>query len=167
MLINKDFSLALRAGHSIDKHTLRKEQEAGVIVFFCVVFSILLLVLSLVFVPQANAQVFKPAVITNDQHEWIENLADAIFLAEGGDSAQYLYGIRSVRYDTKEEARAICIRTIRNNIQRYSADGFRRFSDYIEYLGSRYAPLEASNDPKGLNRNWTINVRYLMARGER
>ncbi len=33
------------------------------------------------------------------------------------------------------------------------------FVDWIEYFGTKYCPIGASNDPKGLNKNWIPNVR--------
>ena len=48
-----------------------------------------------------------------------ENLADAIFKAEGGYKATYLYGIVSVPYKDEAEARQICINTINNNKKRF------------------------------------------------
>ncbi|MDK2897075.1 MAG: hypothetical protein PWP04_1195 [Candidatus Atribacteria bacterium] len=52
-------------------------------------------------------------------------------------------------------------RTVINNLERYlkqvdtpGEDGF------IAFLGARYAPLEADNDPTGLNRHWVKNVTY-------
>ena len=32
--------------------------------------------------------------------------------------------------------------------------------DFIAFLGARYCPLEATNDPTGLNHHWIKNVRY-------
>jgi len=31
-------------------------------------------------------------------------------------------------------------------------------NDFLRFLGSRYAPIGAGNDPRGLNRNWVRNV---------
>ncbi len=32
--------------------------------------------------------------------------------------------------------------------------------DFISYLASIYAPIGASNDPTGLNKNWEVNVKH-------
>jgi hypothetical protein len=93
-----------------------------------------------------------------------EQLADAIFRAEGGYRATYLYGIRSVRYKDEAEARQICLNTIRNNKRRFFQQD--KYGDFLEFLASRYAPLNAPNDPKGLNRNWLKNVRYFLSKNE-
>jgi hypothetical protein len=31
--------------------------------------------------------------------------------------------------------------------------------DFISYLSKSYCPIGASNDPKGLNKNWVKNVK--------
>lgn len=91
-----------------------------------------------------------------------EQIVNAIFKAEGGLKAKYLYGIRSVPYKNIEEARKICFNTVRNNRKRYSEYGYKQYASFIDFLASRYCPINASNDPKGLNKNWIKNVRYFL-----
>lgn len=84
----------------------------------------------------------------------VENLANAIYIAEG--SVKYPYGIKSI--DTGGDAvyaRKICINTIRNNIKRYNKSS--REVDYITFLGSRYCPVSAHE----LNKNWVSNVKKI------
>ena len=95
----------------------------------------------------------------NDEHT-DEEIANAIYKAEGGDKATYLYGIRSVKYDTPEEARRVCLNTIRNQRRRHANHDCGL--TYLECLANRYCPVGASNDPKGLNKNWLKNVRYFL-----
>lgn len=83
-------------------------------------------------------------------------LADAIFKAEGGYKAKYLYGIVSVSYKDEVEARRICLRTIANNRKRFLRQ--TKYNDYLEFLASRYCPVSAHP----LNRNWLKNVRYFL-----
>ncbi len=52
--------------------------------------------------------------------------------------------------------------TIVKNRQRWDGKG-----DFIEFLGSRYAPIGVKNDPKGLNKNWVRNVRYWKEKLEK
>ena len=92
-----------------------------------------------------------------------EQLANAIFKAEGGYKARYLYGIVSVKYSNEAEARRICLNTIRNNRARF--ENQEKFDDYLEFLASRYCPIGADNDPRGLNVNWLKNVRYFLNTG--
>lgn len=91
-----------------------------------------------------------------------ERLADAIYLAEGGKAAKVAYGILSVKVKDKAEARRVCLRTINNNLARWQwarSQGDQR--GFIAYLGAKYAPLGAGNDPRGLNRAWVSNVTRL------
>ncbi len=90
----------------------------------------------------------------------IEKLATAIYYAEGGAKTRHPYGIKSIpTYGNKEYARKICINTIRNNIKRFKKQN--KYTDFIEFLGSRYCPVSAHT----LNRNWCKNVRYFLRKG--
>jgi len=90
----------------------------------------------------------------------VQRHVNAIYHAEGADKADYLYGIRSVPYDTPEEARRIAGNTVRNNYARWQRAGKKE--PYLLFLRNRYAPLEAGNDPLGLNSNWLKNVGYFL-----
>ena len=92
-----------------------------------------------------------------------KKLADAIFLAEGGFKTAYPYGIRSVNCVARSECRQICLNTIRNNRARWKTAG--KPGTYLEFLARRYAPLNSSNDPNGLNRHWLKNVSYFLTKG--
>jgi len=92
-----------------------------------------------------------------------EQLADAIYRAEGGAKAQYLYGIRSVHYADEAEARKICLNTIRNQRHRHGQgacpDSVRGSShDYLTCLWHRYCPPSAHE----LNRHWLKNVKHFL-----
>ena len=86
-----------------------------------------------------------------------EVIVNAIYKAEGGEKAKYPYGIVSIKTDNP---RKVCLNTVRNNKKRFMAQ--TKYNDYIEFLGSRYCPIGASNDPKGLNKNWVKNVKYFI-----
>ena len=83
-------------------------------------------------------------------------LVNAIYRAEGGAKAQYLYGIRSVKYKDTQEARQICLNTIRNNRKRFANQ--TKYKDYLEFLASRYCPVSAHK----LNQYWLSNVQYFL-----
>ena len=84
----------------------------------------------------------------------VEKLADAIYHAEGGARTKHPYGILA-KYKTTTPRQA-CINTIKSNLNRWDGQG-----DFILYLSRTYAPVGASNDPKGLNKNWTRNVKHF------
>lgn len=94
-----------------------------------------------------------------------EQIVRAIYLAEGGENAQYPYGIRSVKCSGESECRKVCLNTVRNNRKRFADYGKREFDTFIAFLASRFAPINAGNDPKGLNKYWLKNVNFFLAKG--
>jgi len=127
--------------------TLREQQDAGIILMWCIGLSALLV---LIFACTAHAEEdFEPVMICN-----------AIFHAEGGAKAQYLYGIRSVHYADFKEARQICLNTVRNNRKRWVKAG--KPGDFLSFLAGKYCPLSDPRDVKGLNKNWLKNVKFWL-----
>ena len=91
--------------------------------------------------------------------EWTNNqIANAIYKAEGGAKAKVPYGILSVKVKNEAEARRVCINTIHNNHIRFTKQN--KYTDFIEFLGSRYAPVSAHK----LNKFWVRNVKYQLAK---
>ena len=88
-----------------------------------------------------------------------EQIANAIYWAEGGAKAKVPYGILSVKVKDEAEARRVCINTIRNNRIRFTQQ--TKYKDFIEFLGSRYCPVSAHK----LNRFWVGNVKKFLAKG--
>jgi hypothetical protein len=86
-----------------------------------------------------------------------EEIVNAIWCAEGKYKADYLYGIRSVKYKDEAEARQICLNSVRNNKKRWAKAG--KSEDFIVFMGKRYSP------PK-INPNWVRNVNYFLYRRE-
>lgn len=82
-------------------------------------------------------------------------IADAIYLAEGGVKTRHPYGILT-KYKTTTPRQA-CLNTIAHARRDWDGNG-----DFIEFLGSRYAPIGADNDPTGLNKNWVGNVKFFL-----
>ena len=90
----------------------------------------------------------------------VERLANAIYRAE--NSITHPYGImQKYKYTTPRQA---CINTIRHKHRDWLKGGSK--GNFLDYLGSKYAPIGASNDPRGLNVNWVRNVRYHYNKGE-
>ena len=91
-------------------------------------------------------------------------LADAIYKAEGGSKTAHPYGIMT-RYKVTT-ARQACINTCKTKYRAWEALGRKGgVKGYLAYLGSKYAPIGAKNDPNGLNRNWVTNVSKLYKGG--
>jgi len=120
------------------------------LVILLVVFWVGLFTCASWFIPKAHAAEFTD-----------EQIVEAIYLAEGGTAAQYAYGIRSIKYSTVAEARRICFNTVRNNRKRFAKQ--TKYTDYLEFLASRYCPVNCDND-RGTNKFWLKNVRYFLGR---
>jgi len=88
-----------------------------------------------------------------------EGLADAIFKAEGGHKATWLYGIKSVSYTDEADARRICLNTIRNHRKRHAKHTCG--VEFVECLGNRYCPPTIHP----LNKHWVKNVKYFYDNG--
>lgn len=89
-----------------------------------------------------------------------KEFCNAVYLAEGGDRASKPYGVLSVSCETKAECEQICINSVRNNVRRFNKQS--RYTDFVDFFGSRWAPVGADNDPNGLNKNWSKNVRFFL-----
>lgn len=93
-------------------------------------------------------------------------IANILFYIEGGYKTKYLYGIRSIsiKGETLVEreiyARRICLTTILKNYERWSKAGKKE--DYLEFLQQRYCPISDRADTKGLNKNWSRNLRSKL-----
>ena len=82
-------------------------------------------------------------------------IADAIYLAEGGAKTSHPYGILAHYVHTSP--RQACLNSIAHARRDWAGKG-----DFISFLGSRYCPVGAANDPRGLNKNWVKNVKYFL-----
>ena len=87
-----------------------------------------------------------------------DQYVNAIRHAEG----TWTYGIKTIKCNSETECRRIALRTVHNNRIRFSTYGYRKYSTFISFLGSRYCPINAGNDPEGLNINWIANVGYWL-----
>ena len=87
-------------------------------------------------------------------------LADAIYQAEGGSKAKVPYGILAVKVSGSNEARRVCIRTIRTAQKSFKGNNDTAF---IRVLSQKYCPPQC--DLKG-NRNWIRNVTQIYNRNK-
>jgi hypothetical protein len=78
----------------------------------------------------------------------------AIRKAEAGASGRE-FGIMDARADNLDKQAGWCAASIRKNRERWDGTG-----DFVEFMGRRYCPVNADNDPDGLNVNWVGNVNY-------
>lgn len=80
----------------------------------------------------------------------------------GGEGREW--GVLSVPAATCEAQARVCARSIINNNERWYHAGMP--GEFVEFMGERWAPTGAENDPKGLNKNWAPNVRAFMKQME-
>ena len=85
-----------------------------------------------------------------------ERVADAIYRAEVGARAKVAYGVLSVKVRNAQEARQVCLNSIRNSRKRWERVG--QPGDWLAYFASRWCPPSAHP----LNRNWLRNVRAIL-----
>lgn len=90
-----------------------------------------------------------------------DELADAIYHAEGGTGASVPYGIfyDGCTWDDPDLCRKICLNTIRNNTGRFTAQ--YEYKDYLDFLASRYCPVGSETD-NGTCRFWKKNVKWFL-----
>lgn len=112
------------------------------------------------------AEDFYDAIVDNVRPECRNRLAPivaAIRYAENGRMGRE-YGVlhpRALNKSYRTQA-GWCAATVQKNYDRWVAAGSK--GDYIAFLGARYCPVGADNDPKGLNKHWIGNVTKFSKR---
>jgi hypothetical protein len=96
---------------------------------------------------------------SNSQGEVLnENkLCEAIYRSEGGDRTNYPYGIKSVSCKTKDECRAVCIKTLRHYQKDFARHGGKGVRSFIFFSSKRFVGY---NDREG-QEIWIKNVTYF------
>ena len=109
----------------------------------------------------ACSEQFQDAIEVNIRVECREMLApivSAIRYAENGGKGRE-YGILHKRVKPTYRSQAgWCSATVQKNYDRWVKAGSK--GDFISFLGSRYCPIGAENDPNGLNAHWINNVTH-------
>ena len=115
---------------------------------------------------KAAAAKFEDAIRVNIRAELRAELAPivaAIRHAENGRAGRE-YGIlgAGVQRDMKRRGETYrtqagwCAATVQKTYDRWTKAG--KPGDFVTFLGKRYCPVGADNDPQGLNRHWVKNV---------
>lgn len=87
-------------------------------------------------------------------------LADAIYVVEGGSKTKHPYGIKSVK---TKDPRAVCIKTIQNNHNRWLKAN--KPGKFLDFLANRYCPVAGKNltiSEKKCNKNWLPNLKKVL-----
>lgn len=117
---------------------------------------------------EAKAVLFDDAIKVNIRPELRSKLApyvSAIRYAENGGKGRE-YGILDKRVKPTYRSQAgWCAATVQKNYDRWVKAGSK--GEFVVFLGNRYCPIGADNDPKGLNKHWIKNVRKLYAKHSR
>ncbi len=89
----------------------------------------------------------------------LQSLIDSIVTAEGG-TEELVKAVRCSVPNVRdyEEARRITENTIFHALW---DSAMQDRDSFIQFLGSRWAPIGAANDPHNLNKNWVKNVLSL------
>jgi hypothetical protein len=124
----------------------KQQNDNAIILGLCMLMAALLLLL---------------AVVAQADEIDLDKWANAIFKAEGGYGATYLYGIRSIPYDTEEEARRICKNTVYRTLVKYRATRCNEGESDINCMARRYCPINSDTD-NGTCQYWKRNVLALM-----
>ena len=102
---------------------------------------------------------FDDAIAVNVRPECVDTLAPivaAIRYAENGGAGKE-YGILHPRVKPTYRSQAgWCAATVQKNYDRWVKAGSK--GEFIVFLGNKYCPVGADNDPTGLNKHWVKNV---------
>ena len=93
-----------------------------------------------------------------------EQLAMAIYKAEGGSATKYPFGIRSVSCVGYTECKERCKATIRHNRRRFTQDARKGSQSYLEYLSNRYCPGTGRKNAQREHQNWIRNVKFYLSK---
>jgi hypothetical protein len=113
---------------------------------------------------RANADLYQDAIEVNIRPECRTKLAPivaAIRYAENGKKYQYGIIHKKCKPGYRNQA-GWCAATVQKNYDRWVKAGSK--GDFITFLGKRYCPVGADNDPNGLNKHWIKNVKFYTAK---
>lgn len=91
-----------------------------------------------------------------------EEICEAIFNAEGGEKSAKPYGLIYSDCETRAECYKVCVTTIKVYRRRFAKLNRRENPDFIKYVSRTWAPLQAGNDPQGLNQYHEKNLRWFI-----
>ena len=123
----------------------KKSEYSAFMVAVCILLALGLVVLC---GHKAHAETIEP-----------ERLANAIYKAENSKACPY--GIlHHYKHTTPRQA---CLNTIKHQYRNWLKTN--QTEPFLIYLSRHYAPLNAGNDPTGLNYYWLYNVNYFLSKG--
>lgn len=137
--LKDSYKMSINYGIKTPLPTIYKSSKAGIIVGW--IGALLLLI-------------FLGAVCASAEESYTdEQIVNAIGKAE--NSIKYPYGIKSIKCNTPQECRQICLNSVRNAKKRWARAG--KPEDFITFMGRRYSP-------PATNPNWVRLVKYFLAK---
>lgn len=96
----------------------------------------------------------------------LDQWADAIYVAEGGERAKWPYGViyAGCSWDDVAFCRKVARNTVYRTLVRYREGRCQLNEDSFSCMARRYAPIGADNDPRGFNHHWQKNMVALLAK---
>jgi len=90
--------------------------------------------------------------------DFVSHVGEAIKVAENDPTGRF--GIRSETFKSVKDDQKTLDNSVRNNRKRWEKAG--KPGKFVDFMGKRWAPIGAKNDPKNLNKNWPNNVRGAL-----
>lgn len=147
MLVNSDLFKTMRTGKRLLRAEYEYEYKNKVKSNYIGLLVAVLILLAVLFFMAGCACASEPNY---------SQYADVIYKVE--NSKSHPYGImKKYKHTTPRTA---CINTMKHQYRNWVKAGSP--GDYIKWLSYHYAPLNVSNDPFGLNRNWERNFRAIL-----
>lgn len=113
--------------------------------------------------PEDELKIIRKEAIENHCTGELFYVLLAIRKAEGGRKGLEFGVLHPKARNTNLEVQAgWASATVAKNYQRWKNAGCP--DDFIIFLGNRYCPVGADNDPDGLNKYWITNVKYWYAK---
>jgi len=111
---------------------------------------------------EKELRVVKTAAVRNGCDGDLFIILLAIWKAENGRPGCEFGVMHPKAWDTNLDTQAgWAAATVVKNFNRWSENGISGEAHlFIEFLGSKYCPVGAENDPNGLNKHWIKNVTY-------
>jgi hypothetical protein len=91
-----------------------------------------------------------------DENYSDKKICEAIWFVEGQEKANQYYGINPqyVKCENRLECYNVCINTVKHKRTEYQQYGYEKFSTFLEYLASRYCPIN--------QKVWLKNLKFYL-----
>jgi hypothetical protein len=119
---------------------------------------LLLLTIAVLLLRSCDSNMAQASQVTDEQ------LAMAIYKAEGGSATKYPFGIRGVHCVGYTECKERCKATIRHNRRRFAQATGQRHESFVIYLAGVYCPGTGRKNAQREHQNWIHNVKFYLTK---